>query len=179
MGERPLNPTAASLLGLLHHGSMTGWDLVRTAQTVIGNFWSLTQSQVYRELAAMTEAGLLEAGERGRRDARPYTITDAGRAAFAAWIDREPGGATIRIPLLLTVLFGRHLRPERLAAVLARERARHADQLAHYDEVCAAALAAPTEPDRYAMAVLDFGRSYERAVLDWFDRLPRELTGDA
>jgi len=33
--ERPLNPTAASLLGFLHHGPMTGWDLVAAAQTVI------------------------------------------------------------------------------------------------------------------------------------------------
>ena len=52
-----LNPTAASLLGLLHHGPMTGWELVSSAQTTIGLFWSLTRSQVYRELSAMTAAG--------------------------------------------------------------------------------------------------------------------------
>jgi hypothetical protein len=46
---RPLNPTAASLLGFLHAGPMTGWDLVATAETLIGDFWSLTRSQVYRE----------------------------------------------------------------------------------------------------------------------------------
>jgi len=32
---------------------MTGWDLVAVAQQRIGNFWTLTQSQVYRELTAM------------------------------------------------------------------------------------------------------------------------------
>lgn len=176
MAELPLNPTSASLLGLLHHGPMTGWDLVSTAQTAIGDFWSLTRSQVYRELAAMTADGLLTAGERGRRDARPYALTDTGRAAFAAWLDRGPDAETIRFPLLLTVLFGRHLPPGRLAAILAERRGVHAARAAHYEEVDKAAHDAPGPPDPYAMAVLDFGHHYERAVLDWFATLPSELT---
>ena len=83
-----LNATAASLLGFLVDGPKSGWDLVATAQRRIGDFWSLTQSQVYRELTAMAEAGLVEPGERGSRERRPYEITDAGRAAFAEWLER-------------------------------------------------------------------------------------------
>src|SRR6266699_2831959 len=82
MPERPLNATAASLLGFLHQGPLTGWDLVQTAEREIGDFWSLTRSQVYRELAAMAEAGRVEAGERGPRDRRPYGLTEAGGPAF-------------------------------------------------------------------------------------------------
>ncbi len=82
MPPRPLNATAGSLLGFLHEGPMTGYDLVAVARNRIGDFWSLTQSQVYRELAAMAEDGLVAAGQRGRRDRRPYELTDAGRAAF-------------------------------------------------------------------------------------------------
>jgi DNA-binding PadR family transcriptional regulator len=162
----PLNATAGSLLGFLHDGPLTGWDLVVVAQQRIGDFWSLSQSQVYRELAAMADAGLVAAGERGRRDRRPYTITPAGRAAFAAWVDREPGPETIRFPLLLTVLFGRHVAPERLAGFLARQRAAHAKRLAGYERDRSAA------SDPYAAATLDFGIAYERAVLAWFDALP-------
>ena len=110
---RQLNSTAASLLGFLHEGPMTGWDLVAIAQRRIGDFWSLTQSQVYRELAAMAEADLVRAGERGPRDRQPYELTDAGRAAFREWLNREPGAETIRFPLLLMLVFGRHLEPGR------------------------------------------------------------------
>ena len=131
MVDRPLNATAASLLGFLHDGPRTGWDLVATAQLVIGNFWSLTQSQVYRELTAMAGSGLVKAGERGHRDRRPYEITDAGRQAFAGWLDREPGPENIRFPLLLTLAFGRHLRPQRLAGFLAQHRSQHASRLRH------------------------------------------------
>lgn len=179
MADRPLNATAASLLGLLHHGTQTGWDLVATAQTVIGDFWSLTRSQVYRELAAMTEAGFVEAGERGSRDRKPYTITDTGRAAFAEWIDHEPATETIRFPLLLTVVFGGHLPPTRLAAFLTRQRQLHAERLDRYDTQYEVAMASPGGPDPFALAALDFGRCYERAVLDWFTRLPAEWTTTA
>jgi DNA-binding PadR family transcriptional regulator len=177
MADRPLNATAASLLGFLHEGPMTGWDLVATAQQRIGDFWSLTQSQVYRELAAMADAGLVEAGERGRRDRQPYAITEAGRAAFADWVDREPGRETIRFPLLLTLLFGRHLPPERLATFVRHHREAHAARLAGYRQLHRAATAGGGDPDPYAMATLEFGLAYEQAVLAWFDRLHPSLRG--
>jgi len=176
MSDRPLNATAASLLGFLHYGPMTGWDLAATAPAVIGDFWSLTQSQIYRELAGMADAGLVEAGEPGRRDRKPYTLTDGGRAAFAAWIDREPAPETIRFPLLLTVAFGRHLPPERLASFLAYHRDEHRRRIAQYEQQQAAAEAADGDPEPFALATLDFGLTYERAVLDWFDRLPVAMT---
>jgi DNA-binding PadR family transcriptional regulator len=173
---RPLNATAASLLGFLHAGPMTGWDLVATAQAVIGDFWSLTQSQVYRELAAMADAGLVVAGERGARDRQPYALTDAGRAAFAAWLDRDPGPESIRFPLLLTVTFGRHLPPDRLAGYLRRHREEHVGRLLRYATMRGEAADA-ADQDPYALATLDFGLAYERAVLDWFDQLPPAIRG--
>jgi DNA-binding PadR family transcriptional regulator len=177
MAPHPLNATAASLLGFLHDGPLTGWDLVVVAQQRIGDFWSLTQSQVYRELSAMAEAGLVQPGERGRRDRRPYTITPAGREAFAAWVDREPVPETIRFPLLLTVLFGRHVPPARLAQIVARQRAVHAERLAGYERARAALPPEASEAEPYAVATLEFGIAYERAVVAWFDALPPAVRG--
>jgi DNA-binding PadR family transcriptional regulator len=172
-----LNATAASLLGFLHSGPLTGWDLVEVARAEIGDFWSLTQSQVYRELAAMATAGLVEAGERGPRDRRPYSITDAGRRAFAEWTAREPGPEIIRFPLLLTVLFGRHLAPERLAEIVASHRAVHAQRLATYQEIKSALPEEAEAAEPYRVATLSFGVRYEQAVLDWFDELPDAIRG--
>ena len=175
MADRPLNATAASLLGFLHAGPMTGWDLMATAELVIGDFWSLTRSQVYRELAAMDRAGLVTAGETGPRDRRPYSLTEAGRAAFREWLEREPGPEQIRYPLLLTIAFGRHLAPERLAAFVASHRGVHASRLEKYQ-----ALRADTGEalDPFAAATLDFGIRYEQAVLEWFAGLPGLLPLD-
>lgn len=92
---------------------------------------------------------------------------------FADWIDREPGPENIRYPLLLTVGFGEHLPPERLAHMLAHHRAMHESKLAEYlDAATVPELAA----DPYQTATVDFGITYERAVLDWFHKLPARLT---
>jgi DNA-binding PadR family transcriptional regulator len=175
---RTLNATAASLLGFLHDGPLSGYELVATAQRTIGNFWTLTQSQVYRELAWMAEAGLVSAGERGARDRRPYSVTDAGRAAFAMWIDRPPGPETIRHPLLLTVSFGRFLPPDRLAAFLRQHQEAHAELLRTYESQHRELAAAGSAADPYGRATLEFGIAYERAVLDWFAASAPAITVD-
>ena len=166
---KALNATAASLLGFLHEGPMTGWDIVATAQERIGDFWSLTQSQVYRELANMAEGGLVTAGERGTRDRRPYTITDAGRAEFNKWVERMPGDESIRFPLLLTIVFGRHLPSTRLATMLEHHRLLHSERLRGYLLQRAEVVATG---DPFAAITLEFGITYEQAVLQWFDGLP-------
>jgi DNA-binding PadR family transcriptional regulator len=175
---RQLNATAASLLGFLHDGPMSGWDLAAYAEARIGEFWSLTQSQVYRELAKMADEGLVTAGERGTRDKRLFEVTDAGRAAFAAWVDVPPGSETIRFPLLLTLVFGRHVSRDRLHSFLAQHRMSHAERLAAYERQRREIPEGYDDEEPYAVATLEFGISYERAVLDWFDKLPPALLPD-
>jgi DNA-binding PadR family transcriptional regulator len=172
--DRRLNATAAALLGLLHDGPMTGWELIGCAQERIGEFWSLTQSQVYRELSGMAERGLVEVGPPGPRDRKPYALTDAGRAAFADWVAQPPGPDQVRIPLLLTIAFADHLPAERLAVLVAEQRQVHADRLARYREH-RAALDAGGEVSTARRATLEFGLRHEEAVLDWFDALPGML----
>lgn len=173
MSSRSLNATAGSLLGFLHERPMSGWDLVETARVTIGDFWTVTRSQVYRELARLAADGLVEVSEPGPRDRREHTLTPAGRTAFRDWLQREPGPEQIRYPLLLTISFGRHLPPEQLAAFLTTHRAVHERRLADYQAVRADL---PPSPDPYFLATLDFGIRYESAVLDWFDHLPTALT---
>jgi DNA-binding PadR family transcriptional regulator len=176
--RRALNATAASLLGFLHDGPLSGYELAARAEHTIGDFWSLTQSQVYRELAWMAEAGFVTAGERGTRERRPYSVTNTGRDAFAAWLDRPPGPETIRHPLLLTVSFGRHVPPERLATFVRQHREAHAERLRTYEAQAAESQRAGAGGhDPYRAATLAFGLAYERAVMAWFDQLP-ELLAD-
>ena len=174
--QRNLNATAASLLGFLHDGPKTGWDLAATAQLVIGDFWSLTPSQVYRELTAMAAAGLVEAGAPGPRGSVRYDLTATDRDAFERWIRTAPATEHIRFPLLLTIEFGRHLPAELLAGFVRDHQAAHAGKLAGYERLRSEATRSGNA-DPYAMATLDFGISYERAVLAWFKSLPSQIKG--
>ena len=78
----PVNATAAALLGLLHEGPMTGGQLVAAAIEHYGSFFSVTRSQVYRELPGLAAGGLLRLGKQGPRASQQYAITAAGRRAF-------------------------------------------------------------------------------------------------
>lgn len=171
------NATAASLLGFLHDGPMSGWDLAAIAETVIGDFWSLTRSQVYRELDRMADAGLVEAGEPEARNRRPYSLTRSGKQAFVDWVQQQPGEEQIRFPLLLTIAFGHHVPPDRLRAHVEQHRQTHAERLADYERQHAEATDPEADPDPYALATLEFGLVYERAVMRWFDGLADRLPG--
>ena len=168
-----LNSTAASLLGFLHGGEASGYELAGLAQLVIGDFWTVTRSQVYRELAAMAGRGLVEMGQIGPRSRRPYRITEAGRAAFAEWVHQPPGLEQIRYPLLLTMSFGAWLGPRRLLEFVEEHRRVHEERLARY----LAMQADDGQGDPYQRATLAFGIRYEQAVLAWMDEVPQILAG--
>jgi DNA-binding PadR family transcriptional regulator len=165
-----LNATQASLLGFLHDGPATGWDLLETVRRGLARFWNVTSSHVYRELRTLEERGLVVAGEPGPRDRQPFRITAKGRRAFARWIRQEPGPEQIRIPLLVTLWFGKHVDPATLARFCEHHRVEHDRRLTEY-EALADALGG-TESDPNIAAVIEFGIAYERAFLDWLARLP-------
>jgi DNA-binding PadR family transcriptional regulator len=166
-----VNATAASLLGFLHSRPMSGWELARAVEQSIGEFWNVTRSQVYRELRSLQEAGLLEAGEPGLRERRAYTITGAGREAFAEWINQPPGDDIVRSPLLLTVFFGGLVDEQVHGRFLLMHRVRHEQRLTQYR---ALHLALRDQEDlRWVRYALEYGIEHEEAVLRWMDRLPR------
>ena len=165
-----LNATAASLLGFLHDQPRSGWEIVQAVEESIGNFWNVTRSQVYRELRSLEAQGLVEAGETGPRDRRPYSLTASGREAFSRWIAREPGPDLIRSPLLLTVFFGCYLDPALLRRFLVLHRARHEKQLATYEDLHEVIKDIPEL--EYSLLALNYGIEYERMVLRWLESLP-------
>jgi DNA-binding PadR family transcriptional regulator len=164
-----LNSTAAALLGLLHEGPMTGGDLVAAAEQRFGAFWSLTRSQVYRELPALASAGYVKAGKTGPRASQPYSLTAAGRKAFASWLSEPPGPDHPRNPVLLRLGFGHRHNKTQLRRLVEEARAEHEVKLAAHR---AAVSKLRKEGDAFAVATAEFGVAYERAFLKLLDNLP-------
>jgi DNA-binding PadR family transcriptional regulator len=168
MSNTEINATAASLLGFLHAGTMTGWDLDGAVDATISNFWNVTRSQVYRELRTLAKLGYVEAGAAGPRERRPYTITQQGREVFARWIARDPGPPLIRFPLLLTVFFGQHLPPARLKEIVEAERSGYADGLKEFQ----AMYDANRDAAPFVAEVIRFGIGFQEHMIAWLDSLP-------
>lgn len=167
-----LNSTAAALLGLLHEGPMTGGELVAAAKERMEPFWSVTRSQVYRELPGLAGAGLVRPGKLGPRAAQPYTITAAGKRAFRAWLAGAAGSDHARNPLVLRVGFGAYHQPGAVSALVGEARTRHQESLA--TNRARVSRLKKEGGDPFLVATAEFGVAYERALLRWLDTVPVE-----
>jgi DNA-binding PadR family transcriptional regulator len=169
-----LNATAGALLGLLRNGPRSGYDLVAEAEVVIGGFWTITRSQVYRELADLADRGLLKRGQVGPRDRQPFALTSKGQAAFGEWVNTAPEPENLRIPLLLRLTFADAIEPGRLRETISRHRAVHAQRLERYRSLDRELKSGGVPDDQ--RVTLAYGISYEIAVLGWFDQLPASMS---
>jgi len=165
-----LNATAGALLGLLRAGPRSGYDLVAEAEKIVGGFWTITRSQVYRELADLAGRGLIAPGETGPRDRQPFAITPKGRETFREWVNTIPEPENLRIPLLLRLTFSEEIEPENLRRTIADHRAVHTDRLREYRSLDADLAAGGVPPEK--RVTLAYGIAYESAVLRWFEGLP-------
>ncbi|MQA25847.1 MAG: PadR family transcriptional regulator [Micromonosporaceae bacterium] len=168
MAESGLNATAAALLGLLHEGPMTGGQLMSLANRKLGPFWSMTRSQVYRELPALADAGYLRLGKPGPRASQPYAITAAGKRAFGRWLKEPIGRDQLRNPVTLRVAFGGVQTDKQLRALYDEAVEYHTEALAGARET---AKVASKEGDSYGATALDFAVAYHRAALNWLKKL--------
>lgn len=169
MAESTVNPTAAALLGLLHDGPMTGGQLMAAAERRLGSFWSMTRSQVYRELPALAEAGYVKLGKPGPRSSQPYSLTPAGKRAFLRWLAEPASRDAVRNPIALRVAFGAQHTASQLRDLYSAATNYHNEALA---EARDAAKDTKKDGDEYGNAALEFAISYHRAALAWLKTVP-------
>lgn len=161
-----LNATAAALLGLLHEGPATGGQLVSAARDRFGSFFSVTRSQVYRELPALADAGLVRLGKQGPRSSQQYLVTAAGKKAFKGWLAGEPGPDHLRSPLILRLVHADALTAKQRAGLIESAKK------VYSDEHEAAKTAVKSADGAYSKAVAEFGVARARAVLKLLDSIP-------
>ncbi|GAA3054165.1 DNA-binding transcriptional regulator, PadR family [Actinokineospora globicatena] len=162
-----LNATAAALLGLLHEGPQTGGQLVSAARERFGSFFSVTRSQVYRELPALADAGLVRLGKQGPRSSQQYVITAAGKKAFKTWLGGEPGPDHLRSPLILRLVHASTLTAKQRVGLIDSAKQ------VYNGEHEAAKTAVKTAEDPYAKAIAEFGVARAKAVLKLLDSIPK------
>lgn len=164
-GVSELNATSAALLGLLHDGPATGGQLVAEAGEGYGAFFSVTRSQVYRELPALAEAGLVRLGKQGARSSQQYVITTAGKKAFKQWVNVDPGPDHMRSTLILRLVNAEKVTDKQRAKLIAAARERYQADL---DEAKAKAKGAS---GKTAAAVAGFAQAQAKAALKLIDAI--------
>lgn len=112
----------AAILGFLDLEATSGYTLKQRFEGSVASFWTVTQSQIYRELHALEREQLVAARVergRGKPDRKVYELTDGGRAALRQWLAQPLEPMQLRHPLLLKFVFSARLAPPALDALLA------------------------------------------------------------
>jgi DNA-binding PadR family transcriptional regulator len=176
-----VSATEAAVLGLLHPGERSGYDLQQLARGSVGYFWAPARSQIYAVLPRLVATGLAEpldlVQDRGPAKRR-YRITAAGLGALERWLEHGPiGPEPDRNLLLLKVFFGDLMRPERLREQI-RERRLEAEQLKAELDAIEAEAASRGSNDSFAALTRRYGYEWADAVIRWADFAEQTLPAE-
>lgn len=161
--------TEIAVLGALSVEPMSGYELRRAIQDVLGHFWSESFGQIYPALNRLREQGLVDARPGERPSSSVFMITEKGRARLSEMLrdpirDRPP-----RNGLMLRLFFGRHLGLEQSLELLDETEASTRAQLEHLREtqIEVEREALPDAP--YFLTTIDLGIRTCEATLEWVD----------
>jgi PadR family transcriptional regulator AphA len=183
MSRVTLTPSSYAVLGFLARQPGSGYELGTRAASSVDQFWPLTRTHIYGELAKLEALGFVtgvEVEQQHLPDKRVYSLTREGERVLQAWLaDPDPGTPRPRQPMLVKLYFGEHLSvaQARLLLVRYREQARERrDRYAADVAADTAALAAdPESPRRFGRAAALFGLRRAEADLIWVEEVWAEL----
>jgi DNA-binding PadR family transcriptional regulator len=95
-----------AVLAALLEADASGYDLAKSFDASVANFWMATPQQLYRELDRLAEQGLIRARvvEQERRpNKRMYSLTEAGLEAIHEFTAKAPKPGVIRDELMVKV----------------------------------------------------------------------------
>src|SRR5258708_14274892 len=86
-----LAPPAYVVLGMIHLGRRSGYEIKQAVELSIRFFWTISHAQIYPALESLEKAGLIRgrSDPRGRLPRRVFTVTRTGKAALKAWLTRD------------------------------------------------------------------------------------------
>lgn len=166
------NKSRYAVLGILTLGPMSGYEIRKTIEGSLGNFWSESYGQIYPILKSLVLEGLATSEtevQAGRPDRHVYTITETGREELKRWLSRPVEHDVGRVEILLKLFFGWQLPMEENAHKVEEFRELQRQLLARYEGIeqwlRTAKTGHPGLP--YWLMTLSYGQHVSRALLDW------------
>ena len=170
------NRTRYAVLGALNQCPMSGYDVKRGLETIIGHFWHESLGQIYPILRQLVAEGLATVDTEtrpGRPQRHIYTVTPQGTAELNRWL-AEPVDQhqRPRHELLLKLFFGAGISRDVTLGLVDRHREEAEALLATYAEIETSLRddSVPEDPARpFWLATLRYGQLQAEAALRWCD----------
>jgi PadR family transcriptional regulator AphA len=166
-------------LSILHEGETTGYEIRRLC--VEGNcsyFIEASFGSIYPALAKLEDDGLVTSRTE-QQDGKPakkvYSITEAGRAAFAQHLSEPLGDDMFRSPFLLFARFAHILPPDLVETRLQEYLERTRERRQHLEEAASerSLNASDAWVVNYGRAIADVAEKYLQAHMDELITLAR------
>jgi PadR family transcriptional regulator AphA len=166
-----------AILGFLHYGPSSGYDLKAIFDLSVQHFWPADQSQIYRTLARLTAQGLV-AMERVEQEERPdrkvYQLTPVGEEELRRWLATPLPMKGGRSAALVQVFFAAQLSDDDILTIFQRAAAQCREGLAQLQAIPEQAVpqreALASPRDYYCwMLTLECGIRSSEAHLAWLE----------
>jgi DNA-binding PadR family transcriptional regulator len=168
------NKSKYALMGILSLGPMSGYDIKKTIEVSLGNFWSESYGQIYPILKSLVEEGLATSTvetQTGKPNRHVYALTDAGRREFGRWLRRPSEYEVGRSELLLKLFFGWQVPVDESRRKVEAFRDLQEGLLRKYEGI--EQWLKETEADEpglpYWLVTVSYGKHVSRALVEWCD----------
>ena len=172
------NCSLYAVLGMLSLRPMSGYDIKKTIDRSVSNFWNESFGQIYPMLNRLVDEGLVSeerAGSDHRK--REFRITARGRTALRQWLEMPARFHPSRNETLLKLFLAAETGPDSAVRHLRRFRQHHTDALQRYAAIERRLRDSHREHPGfpYWLLALRYGQRESEALLAWCDEAERQL----
>jgi PadR family transcriptional regulator AphA len=168
------NKSKYALMGILTLGPMSGYDIKKTIEVSLGNFWSESYGQIYPILRVLVAEGLATISTEtraGKPNRNVYALTQAGHEELDLWLRRPSEYDVGRSELLLKLFLGWQVPLEENVRKIEEFRGLQRGLLSKYEGI--ERWLKETEAEHpglpYWLMTVSYGKHVSRALTAWSD----------
>lgn len=174
------NKSKYAILGVLSMEPMSGYEIKKTIEMSLSNFWSESYGQIYPILKSLVLEGLATSYtqlQEGKPNRYVYTLTEAGQEEFRIWLSRPVEYDVGRVEILLKLFFGSQLPASENLRKVAEFREVQQHLLAKYNgiEQWLRTSQAGHRAQPYWQMTVSYGQHVSGALTDWCDETLEKL----
>ncbi len=160
------------ILGLLMEQPMSGYDIKKHVQTVLGAVANASYGTLYPALHKLLDEGFVEMREvpqRSRPSKKVYEITQTGRQALLSWLREPLTEDNVKREFLLKLYLTKHLNTDEVQALLATRRQQTQATLQSLWADKAAA------DDLQQVWMISYALSMCQAEMEWLEQIEHQV----
>lgn len=158
-----------TILGLLNENNLTGYEIYKEFNEVIGEIWSAKHSQVYNELKKLVNDNEIivdNIDKSSKVEKKVYAITDIGKKNLYHWLESAVDVENTKDPFAIRVYFFEKLKINKKKEILVNKKEEKTKNLEELKTIYATL---NKQDDLQHILILKKAILREEAYIEWLD----------